>query len=166
MCSAIDQPEGRQQEGSTGRPPPRPRKPAIVRIFRSLARQKNRRRAEQSHTAHQINERMMARWTRNVGWLTAALVLVSIVSACIFKWQLDVMQGQLGAMKTADQTTRESFTAVQRPFIIAVSLDVSGQNYGAAATEKPRYLEFQTTLENTGNTPTNNMRVISSVSFD
>jgi hypothetical protein len=45
---------------------------------------------------------MMATWSRNVGLLTGALVLVGIVTAVIFGRQLDVMQGQLDAME-ADQ---------------------------------------------------------------
>lgn len=45
-------------------------------------------------TEHQVNERMMARWTRVVGWLTAALVVVGIVSAYIFHGQLQEMQRQ------------------------------------------------------------------------
>ena len=41
----------------------------------------------------------MAVWTSRVGWFTGALVVVSIISAVIFKGQLNVMQGQLDEME-------------------------------------------------------------------
>jgi hypothetical protein len=34
-------------------------------------------------TSHQINEKMMARWTRKVGWFTGALVIVGLLTAYI-----------------------------------------------------------------------------------
>jgi hypothetical protein len=33
-----------------------------------------------AETEHRINERMMARWTRNLGWFTAALVVTSVLT--------------------------------------------------------------------------------------
>ena len=70
---------------------------------------------------------------------------------------------QWSAMRQADQTTRESFSAVQRPFITAIGLNFSQQGYGAST---PQYWLFQTVLENSGNTPTKNMTVTLFVSFD
>lgn len=75
-----------------------PKRPVIVRVFRTLKRRyhASKRRHQPSH---HTNEGMMARWTRNVGLFTLALVFVGIFTAVIFKWQLDVMQGQLAVMK-------------------------------------------------------------------
>jgi hypothetical protein len=92
----------RKTEENERRNPPRRRKPAVVvRIFRAFLRHKNslRRQRQKEETPHQINERRIASWTARVGWFTAALVAVSIVTALIFQGQLNVMQGQLDAMK-------------------------------------------------------------------
>lgn len=105
-----DEPKGQSKEANEGSPP-KPR-PAIIRILRALKRYENRRRC--SKTQHQLNEQMMARWTRHVGWLTGALVLVSIITAFIFWKQLSVMQGQLNQMKSASaQTARAT-----RPYLL------------------------------------------------
>src|SRR5215471_1472219 len=97
----IGEPKSNTDENQEGKPPPS-RKSVIVRIFRALERQKNKasHTREKEETPHQINERMMARWTRHVGLFTGALVLVSIVTAGIFLRQLNVMQGQLDTMET------------------------------------------------------------------
>lgn len=122
---------------------------------------------------HSINEAVTARWTRKVGIYTgvmaAATILLFLATgvSAYFLWESDQsISGQLREMHDQTVITRESYTAVQRPFVTAIGLKVSGQNYGAAATQNPLYLDFETTLENSGNTPTNDMRVISSVSFD
>ena len=81
----------------------------IVRIFRALKRYENRR-SRRAKSQHQVNERMMARWTRHVGLFTGALVAVGIVTAVIFLRQLNVMQGQLDEMKVE-----------QRPWVYADS---------------------------------------------
>ena len=47
---------------------------------------------------------------------------------------------QWSAMRQADQTTRESFSAVQRPFITAIGLNFSQQGYGAST---PQYWLFR-----------------------
>jgi hypothetical protein len=52
-----------------------------------------------TETPHQKNERTLANWTRRVGQLTLALVLVNIVTAGIFWRQLSVMQNQLDEEK-------------------------------------------------------------------
>lgn len=89
----------------------------------------------------------LTRWL--VRW-TAALVLVGILTAGVglIQWS---------ALLRTDNTTREAFTAVQRPFITAVGLDIS--------QEAAIYWRLRTILENTGSTPTKNMTVVSSVSF-
>jgi hypothetical protein len=89
----------------------------------------------------------LTRWL--VIW-TAVLAIVAAVTAGVgyVQWR---------ALLKTDATTREAFTAVQRPFIIASSL--------AAVQDLPAYWSFQTILENTGSTPTKNMTVTSAVSF-
>jgi hypothetical protein len=89
----------------------------------------------------------LTRWL--VMW-TAVLAIVAAVTTGvgIVQWR---------ALLQADATTREAFTAVQRPFIVATSL--------TAVQELPGYWSFQTILENTGSTPTKNMVVTSAVSF-
>lgn len=98
------QPEGQSEETEKGKPP-KPR-PAIVRIFRALKRYENRRRRRRN-SQHQVNERMMARWTRHVGLFTGALVVVGIVTAVIFWRQLNVMQSQLEEMRKGAVDTAE-----------------------------------------------------------
>ncbi len=69
---------------------------------------------------------------------------------------------QWKALIRTDETTREAFSAVQRPFITAIGLDISQQAYGASP---PQHWQYKIVLENSGNTPTKNMTVVSSVSF-
>jgi hypothetical protein len=103
-------PEGDAQKPDEGRQPQRIRRPVIIRVYRGFVRQINRSRGRQKppQNLHQINERMMAVWTSRVGWFTGALVLVSIVTAFIFKGQLNVMQGQLDEMKLTRDAIIES----------------------------------------------------------
>jgi hypothetical protein len=89
----VNEPES-QTEKPAERQPPTPARPGvIIRVFRALKRYENRRRrnAKEYAAQHPIYERMMARWTRRVGLFTGALVLVSLITAGIFKYQLDEM---------------------------------------------------------------------------
>lgn len=83
--------------------------------------------------------------------------MVGVVTAIVGAISASVAFIQWKALLKADATTREAFTAVQRPFIVAVGLN-SVQDLAA-------YWTFQIVLENTGSTPTQNMSVTSSVSF-
>jgi hypothetical protein len=89
----------------------------------------------------------LTRWL--VIW-TAVLAIVGIATAGVgfVQWK---------ALLKTDSTTREAFTAVQRPFIIAIGLE--------AIPDVSVYWRFATILENTGSTPTKNMTVTSAVSF-
>jgi len=89
--------------------------------------------------------------------LTRWLVIWTAVLAIVAGVTAGVGYVQWKALLKTDGTTREAFTAVQRPFIIATGL--------AASQDLPAYWTFQTTLENTGSTPTKNMTVTSAVSF-
>jgi hypothetical protein len=103
------QAEGQGKETEKGKPP-KPRL-MIVGIFRALKRYENRRRRRRN-SQHQVNERMMARWTRHVGLFTGALVVIGIVTAVIFWRQLNVMQGQLEEMQTESAIRRSELAAV------------------------------------------------------
>lgn len=92
----------------------------------------------------------MVRWT-------AALAIVGLVTAIVGGITAGVAYVQWKALLRTDSTTREAFTAVQRPFLVATALD--------AVQDLPAYWTFRTVLENTGSTPTKNMTVTSSVSF-
>jgi hypothetical protein len=92
----------------------------------------------------------MVRWT-------AILAIVGVVTAIVGGITAGVAFVQWKALLRTDGTTREAFTAVQRPFIIATDLE--------AMQDLPLYWSFRTILENTGSTPTKNMTVTSSVSF-
>jgi hypothetical protein len=100
------------------RRPPKKR-PAIVRVFRALKRYQNRyiRRDQKLASDHQINERLMARWTRHVGLFTGALVLVGIASAIIFWRQLNVMQRQLDEMQAEQRPWVSAAAAITEPFV-------------------------------------------------
>ncbi len=89
--------------------------------------------------------------------LTRWLVIWTAVLAVVAAITTGVGVIQWKALLKTDGTTREAFTAVQRPFIIAIGL--------AASQDLPGYWSFQTILENTGSTPTKNMTVTSAVSF-
>ena len=91
-----------------------------------------------------------------VGW-TAVLAIVGILTVIVAAINAGVAYVQWKALLKTDGTTREAFTAVQRPFIIATALD--------SVQDLPGYWTFRTVLENTGGTPTKNMTVTSSVSF-
>ncbi len=64
---------------------PRPSKPVIVRIIRSLKRQYHRLEWNQkkTETPHQVNERMMALWTRRLGIFTVILAIIGAITAYI-----------------------------------------------------------------------------------
>lgn len=89
--------------------------------------------------------------------LTRWLVIWTAVLAIVAAITAGVGYVQWKALLKTDGTTREAFTAVQRPFIIATGL--------AASQDLPGYWSFQTILENTGSTSTKNMTVTSAVSF-
>lgn len=89
--------------------------------------------------------------------LTRWLVIWTAVLAVVAAGTAGVGVIQWKALLKTDGTTREAFTAVQRPFIIATDL--------AAIQDIPAYWTFKTILENTGSTPTKNMAVTSAVSF-
>jgi hypothetical protein len=131
------EPESETNKGQERNPPPRARARVIVRILRALKRYETsrRRRRETETSQHQVNERMMARWTRRVGLFTAALVVVGGVTAAIL-WQ------QLGA-------THDEFEATHRPWIYA-SAELAGD-----LTIRSNGAIFQTkfTFHNTGKTP-------------
>src|SRR5262245_6711772 len=78
-------PEREVQKSEQVQPPKRPRKPVIVRIFHAFKRQKNknRSRGEKDQTQHQINERMMAQWTRRLGTFTFFMALIAGITAWI-----------------------------------------------------------------------------------
>jgi hypothetical protein len=134
----IGEPERNAEESQERHPPPSPRKPVVVRVFRALKRQINRtrRRREKNETTHQINERMMAQWTRRVGWFTGALVVVSVVTACIFWRQLNVMQRQLddAEIQEAASITIKNLTAAGFPDNIVISYDIS--NHGRTRADQ------------------------------
>ena len=76
--------------------------------------------------------------------LTRWLVIWTAVLAVVAAFTAGVGYVQWKALLKTDGTTREAFTAVQRPFIIATGL--------AASQDLPAYWSFQTILENTGST--------------
>jgi hypothetical protein len=105
--------------------------------------------AKKKNGEHQIYERMMARWTRNVGWFTGLLVVVGVVTACIFWRQLNVMQGQL------DTTQSEERAWVYAPNSFVIGDDVIDDKNGMQ-------LVLVGDLENVGHSPAQHVFV----SFD
>jgi hypothetical protein len=73
---------------------------------------------------HEKNERAMARWTRNVGLLTAIIVIVNVITAAIMWKQMDVMRGQLDESKTSTLITQTQLKAnLRRDPIVIAALD-------------------------------------------
>jgi hypothetical protein len=99
----------------------------------------HRERREKPQTPHQINEGMVARWSRNVGWFTFALVIVNFVTAYIFWHQLNVMQGQLQEMKVD-----------QRPWVSASQIALVGSLVHDDSGEQ---MTMRFSLKNTGHSP-------------
>ncbi len=82
--------------------------------------------------------------SNSIKWATWVIAFSAICSAVIAYYQW-------GALQHSDQTTRESFSAVQRAFVTGKDLQI---------VENPiLYWFFSIILENTGNTPTKNMEV-------
>jgi hypothetical protein len=132
-------PKSGDEEGQKRHRPPK--KASVVRVLRALKRRYHaRERGNQKD--HKTNERMMARWTRNVGLFTLALVFIGIITAVIFKRQLDTMQGQLNAME-----------ADQRPWI-ATTIEIASD---LVIGDSEARIRFKYTLENTGKSPAFNV---------
>jgi hypothetical protein len=136
-------PKGGDQEGQKRHRPPK--KASIVRVLRALKRRYHaRERSNQKD--HKTNERMMARWTRNVGLFTLALVFIGIITAVIFKRQLDTMQGQLNAME-----------ADQRPWIALQALPLLT---GFQTDPNVAMMELTFNIKNTGKTPARRVGIL------
>ena len=81
-----------QGEGEKPEKRQRPQKRyAVVRILRALKRRYHARKRHKEES-HESNERMMARWTRNVGFFTALLVGVGLLSISVIWQQYREMQ--------------------------------------------------------------------------
>jgi hypothetical protein len=119
--------------------------PASIGRLRRIMR---RREIQTPDRDHPINERMMARWTRNVGLLTGALVLVGVVTAIIFWRQLNVMQGQLDAME-ADQRAWVKVVKVE-PYVNQIG-PYNGLFFVKPNTEG--FLQLHFVLQNVGHSP-------------
>jgi hypothetical protein len=89
----------------------------MVRILRALKRRYQARKRHQ--TEHKTDERIMARWTRNVGLFTLALVFIGIITAWIFKGQLDTMQGQLDEMQAARRPWLTVDSTIAGPLVLS-----------------------------------------------
>jgi hypothetical protein len=171
-----DAPKSEAKEAKKGNRPPK--KPSIIRILHTLVRHHNARRRTDKG-GHQSNEWMMARWTRNVGLFTLALVVVGIVTAVIFKRQLDAMQGQLKEMQAASIQADKTITAFEQLADAAQQTAVATKEYarlsGETAERQLRAyvvaefdgndsvdegnLNVQIMLRNAGGTPARNLRV-------
>jgi len=95
---------------------------------------------EKEQTPHQINERMMARWTRKVGLFTGGLVVVGIITAWI--------------LYETDQTARVS----QRAYVISneILIEPIRANDGTLN----RWI-ISPIIENAGSTGTVNAAIVS-----
>jgi hypothetical protein len=87
---------------------------------------------------HEKNERVMARWSRNVGLLTAIIVIVNVITAAIMWKQMDVMRGQLDEAKTSTLITQTQLKAnLRRDPIVIMAVDktkLKPELSGVAAT--------------------------------
>ena len=120
-----------------------PKKSSVVRILRAFKRRYDVRK-RRHQTEHQSNERMMARWTRNVGLFTLAAGFIGVITAGIFKWQLDAMQGQLQIMRMD-----------QRPWV-SLGVDIAGPLAHASVDGEYGirwHIPLKYRVENVGKTP-------------
>jgi hypothetical protein len=134
-------PESQQEEGKA---PPRRKPSTIVRIFRTLKRQYHhaKRYGKKEETEHQRNERIQARWTRNVGYFTIVLAFIAGVTAII-------LYLQLCTFRSTDQANKDA----ERAFVYMQSTGISPNT---SPDQKRRWI-FRASLQNTGTTSTREM---------
>jgi hypothetical protein len=136
----ISAPKSDSQESQKRHRPPK--KASVVRVLRALKRRYHtRNRGDQKD--YKANERMLARWTRNVGLFTLALVFIGIITAVIFKRQLDTMQSQLDAME-----------ADQRPWLRPI-LQIVGFRFTDTGDAE---ITYSANFKNVGKSPAQNIR--------
>ena len=114
----------------------------FVRVLRAIGRS-HRLRAKE--TDHQRHERMVAQWTRRVGWFTLITVVVTAATAWILHGQQNIMQGTLNLM-AADERPWVSINGLQ--IDSALSHDAAGWQFGDRWHIKVTYR-----LKNYGKTP-------------
>lgn len=132
-------------------------RPALVAASEAVTEHENKQEvARGTDAADEVAQANLQLTRRMVNW-TAVLAVVGVVTVIVGGINVGVAYVQWKALLKADSTTREAFTAVQRPFIVANGLD--------ATQDLPAYWSFRAILENTGSTPTKNMTVTSSVSL-
>jgi hypothetical protein len=144
-------------EKTEKRKPLKPR-PLIIRLFGALKRYENRHRLRRN-SQHQVNERMMAWWTRGVGLFTGALFFVGIITAVIFWRQLNVMQGQLDEMRKDSQLGARAFINVERLAEPEQIFFPKAANW----EEEDVLWTFRPIFSNSGKTPAVNIRVLAVV---
>src|ERR1700730_9276714 len=151
----VGKQDGNNNKRNERNPPPR--KTTIIRIFRTLKRQYHhaRRYGKKGETEHQINERIMARWTRRVGIFTIVLAIVASITAGIFWRQLDVMQGQLNVLE-ADQRPWMKVQEIT-PYIHPIDSRIGGLRFNGENTVG--FLPLHFLLKNVGRSPAFDVRV-------
>jgi hypothetical protein len=123
------EPNGNGAQANKGNGPPK--KPALIRVIRTIKRQLHRyQRHRKRRTDHQINERMMARWTRRLGYFTLALTIIGGITGWIL-WR-------------TDQTSRD----INRAFLSSYEVKISKITDEGG---EPSW-ELSPLLENAGNT--------------
>ncbi len=124
-----------------------PKKTLVVRVFRTIKRQLHRykRYRQKKGTEHQINERMMARWTRRLGYFTIVLTIITGVTGWILYETNQTLKDTLAASNSAN-----------RAFIFFRDL-ASGQ---IEDKDKSTFWTFVINLENNGNTQAKNAKMV------
>jgi hypothetical protein len=89
-------------------------------------------------------------------WVTLAGVIAVVAYTTVAAWQACLMNKQLLIMKQTDETTRESFTAVQRAFITVRDIEL----VPIYEKEEITHWIFHMNVENSGNTPTKDFNIV------
>jgi hypothetical protein len=99
--------------------------------------------------------RKLVVWTRVLAGAAVVSLIVAGVSLCaaFLQW---------GALRRADDTTREAFTAVQRAFVTVGDLAIAPVVGDQGKTD---LWQVTPIIENSGNTPTKNLRYLFSTSI-
>jgi hypothetical protein len=134
MHPEMHKPKGQANKGHQ-QSDPKPRKSTIIRIFGTLKRHYHRYKRA---TEHQKNERITARWTRNLGYLTIVLALIAGFTAVV--------------LYETDQTAR----AGMRAYVTSSELLIE-----TIRAKDGRVINWLVSpvVENAGNTSTENARI-------
>jgi uncharacterized protein (UPF0333 family) len=152
---------GHPEKGEERNPPWKSMILSVFRTFGNTKRGKHGTR-HKPYTDHQLNERRIAGWTRNVGWFTFALVLTSAVGNWIIYSQLKEMRSSSEDTKQLIKAAQDSAKAAQDA--VAIAKDTAQRQLRAYIAHGQATISIDGTkyligikIRNAGQTPAQNI---------